>query len=304
MRRWRITGVMMLSAWLSACVSFHPEPLPGEPEGASFVEVEQTRTRFIDVGEGPPVVLLHGFASSLNVWDAVVPALAVDHRVLALDLKGFGWSSRPEGDYSPAAQAALVWAFLEERGVERTAVVAHSWGSSVALQMALEQPERVERIALYDAWVYEEQLPSTFVWGRAAGLGEMLFGLFYKERPGDKIALAFYDQGLITHEFVEEIEAQLDRPGTTAAALAAVRGQRYAKVQRRYAQIDVPVLLLWGREDKVTTLQMGERLARQLPRAELVVYPRCGHFPMIEAMHASNGDLREFLGRQVEEAGP
>lgn len=303
MMRCLTIGVLMLTSLMSACVSFHPEPLPNEPEDATFVETEQARTRFIDVGEGPPVVLLHGFASSLNVWDTVVPALAENHRVLALDLKGFGWSNRPEGDYSPAAQARLVWEFLEERGVDQTAVVAHSWGASVALQMALEQPERIERIALYDAWVYAEQLPSTFIWARAGGIGEMLFGLFYKERPADKTALAFYDDSYVTYEFVEEIKSQMARPGTTAAALEAVRGQRYEDVQHTYSAVDVPVLLLWGREDKVTTLDMGERLVRQLPDAELVVYPRCGHFPMIEAVHASNQDLVDFLTVDHGESG-
>lgn len=295
MNRCLAIGLLMLTSLMSACVSFHPEPLPNEPADAEFIETEQVRTRFIDVGEGPPVVLLHGFASSLNVWDTVVPALAENHRVLALDLKGFGWSNRPEGDYSPQAQAELVWAFLEERGVETTAVVAHSWGSSVALQMALDKPERIRRIALYDAWVYAEQLPSTFVWARAGGIGEILFGLFYKERPADKTALAFYDDSYVTYEFVQEIESQLDRPGTTAAALEAVRGQRFERVQHKYGKVDVPVLLLWGREDNVTTLAMGERLVRQLPNAELIVYPRCGHFPMIEAVHASNDDLAAFL---------
>jgi pimeloyl-ACP methyl ester carboxylesterase len=288
----------LLAALCWGCLSFQPGPLADEPEDAQFTRVEQTRVRYIDVGEGPPVVLLHGFAASLNTWDPVVPALAEDHRVIALDLKGFGWSGRPEGDYSPQAQAELVWALLDERGVDQAAVVAHSWGSSVALAMTLAQPERVERLALYDAWVFEEQLPSFFVWARAAGIGEAMFRLYYNERPEDKIALAFYDKTKITQELVEHTRRMQQRRGTTAAALAAVRGQRYEAMQQRYSEIEQPVLLLWGREDKVTPLQMGERLASELPDAELVVYPRCGHFPMIEAHSASTRDLADFLSGQ------
>jgi pimeloyl-ACP methyl ester carboxylesterase len=247
------------------------------------------------------VVLLHGFASALETWRGVMGELAKKHHVLALDLKGFGWSSRPEGDYSPQAEAALVLALMEQRNIHQAAVVAHSWGSSVALAMAAAAPERVTRIALYDAWVYEEQLPSTFLWARAPVVGEALFDLFYKERPGDKIALAFYDpRRFVTEPFVEEVERALDRPGTVAAALAAVRGQRFVDMQKQYAQVKQPVLLLWGRDDEVTLLVFGERLARDLPHAHLVVYPRCGHFPMIEAARPSTEELEKFL----DEAAP
>jgi pimeloyl-ACP methyl ester carboxylesterase len=284
-----------LAACLTGCLSFQPGPLPGEPDDATFARVDDTRVRYLDVGEGPTVVLVHGFAASLDTWQPVIPELAKNHRVIALDLKGFGWSGRPEGDYSPAAQAELVWSLLDELGVQETALVAHSWGSSVALQMALSRPEAVERIALYDAWVYDEQLPSFFVWARAGGLGELMFRLFYNERPEDKIALAFYDKGYVTQGLVEHTRQMQERPGTMAAHLEAVRGQDYREVQKRYKTIDAPVLLLWGREDKVTTLKTGERLLRDLPNARLEVYPRCGHFPMIEALSASTRDLADFL---------
>src|SRR6185437_12057207 len=186
-------------------------------------------------------------------------------------------------------------ALLDKLGVKRAAFVGHSWGSSVTLALALAAPERVSRIALYDAWVYEEQLPTTFLMARADGLGEMLFSLFYDQRPDERITLAFYDKSLVTEKLVEDVEAALDRPGTTAAALAAVRGQRFTEQQQKYRNIEQPVLLLWGREDVVTTLKFGERLSRDLPHARLVVYPQCGHFPMIEARRQSTDELVKFL---------
>lgn len=276
-------------------MSFHQGALPGEPERARFAEVAGARVRYIDVGEGPAVVLIHGFASSLDVWPAVVKALEKKHRVIALDLKGFGWSDRPDGDYSPAAQAQLVIALLDRLGVKQAAFVGHSWGSSVVLTLALRAPERVTRIALYDAWVYEAQLPTAFLFSRADGVGEAIFGLFYDQRPDDKIELAFYDPTLLSQELVDDVEEQLARPGTTAAALAAVRGQRYEEIEKRYKEIEKPVLLLWGREDRVTTLEYGERLSNELPNAKLVVYPQCGHFPMIEAKNPSTRELVKFL---------
>jgi pimeloyl-ACP methyl ester carboxylesterase len=322
-----VVTLLLLLPCLMGCLSFHKGPMPGEPQSARFVDVEGVRVRYVDTGEAtapaakpeakkeegdsgaagvptpsalsadprPVVVLIHGFASALDAWTPVVPALGKTHRLIALDLKGFGWTDRPEGDYSPQAQARLVLKLLELRGVSRASFVAHSWGSSVALAAAMAAPDRVSKLALYDAWVYEDQLPTFFHWSRAEGVGETLFGLFYKERADERIALAFYDKKYVTEQLVEDVDAALDRPGTVAAALAAVRGQRYAEVEAQYHSIDKPTLLLWGREDVVTPLRYGERLARDLPNAKLVVYPRCGHFPMIEAREASNRDLAAFL---------
>jgi pimeloyl-ACP methyl ester carboxylesterase len=294
------TTLLALAPALSGCLSFHQGAMPGEPKDGTFIEVEGARVRFRDEGEGPPVVLIHGFASSLETWDLVLPALAKNHRVIALDLKGFGWTDRPEGNYSPWAQAKIVRALMDRRGIERAAIVAHSWGSSVALALALGDPGRVTRIALYDAWVYEEQIPTFFRLARRGGMGEFLFGLYYKERPDDRLVQAFYDPTILNESLAEAVEKSIERPGTVAAALAAVRGQQFAEVEKRYRTITKPVLLLWGREDVVTTLDFGERLSKELPSARLVVYPKCGHFPMIEAASASTTELTKFLDEAAQ----
>lgn len=282
---------------VGGCLSFQPAPLPGEPDDASYADLSQARVRYLDEGEGngPPVVFLHGFGSSIESWAEVLPKIEKNHRVVALDLKGFGWSGRPEGDYSPEAQAELVFELLDELGVETTAVVAHSWGSSVALKMAMMQPDRVRRLALYGAWVYAEQLPTSFYWARADGIGEAIYGVFYNQLPNEKLAAAFYDRSELTQAYVDYVKKLLDRPGTKAAALAATRGQRFETLQEAYSTVEQPTLLLWGREDNVSHLRYGERLVRDLPNAELEVYPRCGHFPMREATEASTRDLAAFL---------
>ncbi len=299
----RAAALAAVTALSSGCLEFYPGPLPGAPAaskspgGDRYADVRGVKVHYVDVGlaEGPPVVLIHGFASSIGTFKGVIEALERDHRVIALDLKGFGWTSRPEGDYSPAEQARIVAGLMDKLGVERADVVAHSWGSSVALQLAIAKPERVGKIALYDAWVYEAQLPNLFLWARADGLGEALFGMFYDQRSDDKMATAFFDKKNVTEKRVELVEEELARPGTTAAALAAVRGQRYAEVEKKYGTIDKPVLLLWGREDKIATLAIGERLSKELPKARLVVFPQCGHFPMYEAKLPSTRELVGFL---------
>jgi pimeloyl-ACP methyl ester carboxylesterase len=276
--------------------------MPGEPRGAHFVEVDGVRVRYVDVGGGPVVALVHGFASSLETWSGVIPALSRRHRVIAMDLKGFGWTDRPEGDYSPRAQADLVMRVLSELGVERAALVGHSYGAAIVLHAALAYPDRVERIALYDAFIYQEQVPTFFHWARVDGVGETLFALFYRERPDERMRLAFHDPRFVTDRLVFDVERALERPGTLAAALETVRAFDYGSVQARYRTVRHPAMVLWGREDKVTPIAHGERLARDINPARFLAYPRCGHFPMIEAAAPSTADLALFLSGDLKKA--
>jgi uncharacterized protein (TIGR04551 family) len=289
---------LKLAPWVLAlvagCAQFHAAPLPNAPSGETFADIGGVHVHYRERGTGPAVVLIHGYGASLESWAPVMPALT-GHRVIAIDLKGFGWTSRPPGDYSPAAQAALVWALLDQLGVGDVAIVGHSWGSSVALSMAVTHPDRVRRIALYDAYVYDDQVPGFFHWAQKGGLGELLFGLFYKERIEDRAPLAYFDERWITQQRIDRVEQDLARPGTTAAALAVIRGHHFAALHDALRGFAKPVLLLWGENDQVTPLRFGQRLAAELSNATLKVYPRCGHIPMVEAQLPSTRDLLAFL---------
>ena len=287
-------------ALLAGCPSYHAGKLPGTPASATFVDVDGASIHYREQGKGPAVVLIHGYGASLESWGGVAPVLAANHRVIAIDLKGFGWSTRPEGDYSPAAQAQLVWHVLDKLGVTDVAIVGHSWGSSVALSMAVAQPARTREVALYSAYVYDEQVPSFFRWAQVGGLGELLFGLYYRERIDERAPLAYRDERYVTQARVDRVEADLARPGTTAAALAVARGHHFAELHTALETFDKPVLLLWGADDQVTPLAFGQRLSNELRNAELKVYPRCGHIPMVEAKHASTRDLARFLSQGEE----
>ncbi|MEZ4371799.1 MAG: alpha/beta fold hydrolase [Polyangiaceae bacterium] len=288
--------------WRFSSPNFYEGPLPEAPEADSYAEVCGARIRYRVTGSGPAVVLLHGYASSLDAWDEVVPALAERHQVIAVDLKGFGYSSRGAGDYSPAAQARIVVALLDRLGLSRAALVGHSWGASVALATCLAVPKRITRLALYDAWVFEDQLPAWMVLARADGIGEWMFGWSGHGHVERTMPIAYYDRRRITADRVRRVEKLLELPGSKAAALATLRAQKFRRQEQRYGELTQPVLLLWGKEDCISTLPVAYRLLRQLRHAELKVYPRCGHFPMVEALDESNRDLARFLEHEVEAA--
>ncbi len=289
-----LASVVAMAA-LTGCPRFHASKFEDAPRGATFVTVGDVSVRYKESGQGPAVVLLHGYGASADSWAPVQPHLARDHRVISIDLKGFGWTTRPDGDYSPAAQATMVWGVLDQLGVTDVAIVGHSWGSSVALSMAVAQPDRVRRVALYAAYVYDEQVPSFLRWAQKPGLGEVIFSLYYKERIEDRAALAYFDERWVTQARVDRVEADLERPGTVAAALATARGHHFERLHAQLRSFTKPVLLLWGDDDQVTPVRFGVRLERELADARLVRYARCGHIPMVEANGPSTRDLAAFL---------
>lgn len=291
------------------CLSFHNGPPPGKPEVGELVEIEGDAIHFLDtgkVGEDQKahrgnVMLVHGFGSSLLEFAAVIKQLkAQRYRVLAIDLLGHGWSARPAGDYSVAAQARRVLALANLRKVDRFALVGHSWGSAIALSVTLAEPKRVSRVALYAGMFFEEQRPTLFSWARLPVLGEIIYGAIYPDRQDEKVAFAFYDpERYVDEEMVERVEQVMDRPGTLAAALAGVRAMSYSELEQHYGEVGQPVLIMWGREDNVTPLTWGEQLQNRLANARLVVYPQCGHMPFIEAEGASINELLRFLAEEA-----
>ncbi|MBW2524534.1 MAG: alpha/beta fold hydrolase, partial [Deltaproteobacteria bacterium] len=133
--------LLVASLILSGCLSFHPGSPPGTPKIGQVTRLGNETIRFFDsakpgqkaAAEQPAVVLVHGFGATLDEWGGVMPWLqGAGYRVLALDLLGHGYSGRPDGDYSIAAQANRVVGLANQRGLGRFAIVGHSWGSAVS----------------------------------------------------------------------------------------------------------------------------------------------------------------------------
>jgi pimeloyl-ACP methyl ester carboxylesterase len=114
------------------------------------VDVGEVALHVAQAGEGPPLLLVHGWPQHWWAWRRVLPRLAERHRVLAVDLRGWGWSSAPSGDYAKSTFAADLLALLDRETIERARVIAHDWGGYAAFLLALEHPERVERLVALD----------------------------------------------------------------------------------------------------------------------------------------------------------
>ena len=287
----------------TGCLQYAKGPLPGEPANAAFVQIEGERIRYLDTQasndpEKPVLVLIHGFGSTLEEFGLILPILInAGYRVVALDLRGHGWSDRPEdGDYSVPAQAKLVQSLLDRLKIEKYVPIGHSWGSSIALELALDHPDRVPKLIMFNGFFFTAQEPLLFSWSRVPGLGEAIFTLFYNERLDEKLAFSMFNpEPFMTEKAVEDALALQERPGTLAASLATIRAMDYTAQEPRHFAVQQPTLLLWGREDQVTPLKYGERMALRIPHARLVVVPRCGHLPMLEGHQLTSDAILRFL---------
>ena len=156
------------------------------------------------------------------------------------------------------------------------------------------------RVALYDAYVYDDQVPSFFRWAQTSGLGELLFALFYTERIEDRAPLAYYDERWVTQARVERVEREMDRararPPRRSRPRAAITSRTLHEQLRDVHEAGAAAV---GAQDEVTPLASASDSCTSSRDATLKVYPRCGHIPMVEAQNASTRDSSSSSSRMV-----
>jgi pimeloyl-ACP methyl ester carboxylesterase len=256
---------------------------------------------------GPGVdvfVLIHGYGASSFTWRHWAPRLAELGHVVLVDMKGFGRAPKPDdGRYAPADLAALVHRLVEGSDLERVTLVGHSLGGGVALLTALRLQDagstRLKRLVIVSGAAYEQRLPPFVALAKRPRLGSMLFRV-----AGARLIVRGVLRSIV-HDpsslSEDQIRGYADPLRSTDAVRVLMEVARQIvppdlpALTRRYKEIPVPTLLLWGRGDRVVPLQVGQRLADALPDARLHVLDACGHLPAEEWPEESFGVLSSFL---------
>src|SRR5215218_9251661 len=244
-------------------------------------------------GEGPLLVLIHGITSSSASWEAVLPELAEHFTILAPDLLGHGQSDKPAGDYSLGSHACLVRDLMLTLGHERATVVGHSLGGGIAMQVAYQFPELVERLVLVASGGLGREV-SVFL--RAVTLpGSELVLPLIASRPvldaGAAVSRALGRVGLQAGSDLAEIArgiASLSEDGArrafvhTARSVIDAGGQRVDARDRLYLAEAVPSLLVWGANDPIIPARHGQRAHELMPGSRLELFEDGGHFPHLD----------------------
>jgi pimeloyl-ACP methyl ester carboxylesterase len=255
-----------------------------------------------EMGDGEPLVLLHGLADSHRTWRRTAPFLAKRFRVLMPDLAGYGYSGRPDAPYTLGWHAQTVAAWMDAIGIEQAHICGHSFGGGIAQWMVLEQRKKIGRLALVSA----------------GGLGrEVGMGLRFVSFPvlGWRItplvmrfvapAVLRFSPAVFGHMEPEERRrfVRMGRiPGTDRAFQRSVEGvinffgQYMQTIQRAHEIADMPpVALFWGAKDPIIPVRHGQAAVARSEGITLTTYDGCGHFPQLDLPEKFAGDLIEFL---------
>ncbi len=258
------------------------------------IEVFGQKLHYLEAGSGPTVILLHGLGGEVSNWALTVPALAKQFHVFAIDQIGFGQSDKPLMNYRIGTMVDFLNGFYKQAGIGKATLVGNSLGGWIAAAFTIAYPDKVEKLVLVDAAGYSpartgapkvtrEQLAPL----NAATLAELK----------QVMSLVFYNKALLTDAFIETaFAAKLKRgDGYTIEQFVqmVLRGDDF--LDGKTKAIKVPTLVVWGREDGLTPLAIGEAYAQDIAGAEKVVLDKCGHVPQIECAAAFNTALLKFL---------
>jgi pimeloyl-ACP methyl ester carboxylesterase len=268
-------------------------------EFSHFADIDGVRIHYQEKGTGTPLVLIHGYTSLTYTWREVFEPLAKSFRVIAVDLKGFGFSGKPDGDYTRRAQAVLVTHLLEHLKIDRAWLCGSSMGGEVALNVALANPQRVAGLVLIDSAGVDVPGRGTLApaYLQIPVVGRLLIAL---SLTSDKLVRqglekSFYDHSKITADGVASYYRPLQTRGGQLAALRARAQWPLFPVEPNLDKISVPTLILWGAQDQLIPLAAGRKFNSLIKGSSLVIFDNCGHLPQEEMPARVIEEISRFI---------
>ena len=274
---------------------------------SKFIKVNGLSVHYKEAGAGQSVfILLHGFGASAFSWREVMEPFSELGRVIAYDRPAFGLTSRPmpgdwagENPYSSEAQAAIVIGLMDALGVEKAILVGNSAGGTISVYTALTHPERVGGLILVDAAIYTGG--GSPAWARPLlGTPQMrhlgtLLARQIASSGDDFIRTAFHDPTLVTPEILAGYRKPLNAHNWDRALWELTAASHPLGLAERLTELNLPVLVLTGDDDRIVPSEESIRLGAEIPGASLVVIPNAGHLPHEEKPEAFMQAVREFL---------
>ncbi|MBI2710114.1 MAG: alpha/beta fold hydrolase [Actinobacteria bacterium] len=275
-----------------------------EPDATGRTVEGRYRLHLHEAGDGPALVLLHGSGPGVSGWSNFkgnLPVLAERFRTLVPDLPGFGHSDRVTLDRAyPRVAAEAVCSLLDELGIERAHLLGNSMGGYVAAELALAQPERVDRLVLMGPGGLAVNPLGPDQSEGARRLSEFMLAPS-RDAMRAWIDCMVADKRLITDELVDERMANAMAPGAIESAmeifLSLMQHPEPVPLWARAAAITQPTLITWGRDDRMLPVEGALFAFRRMPDAELHLFSRCGHWAQVERKDDFERLVTDFLTR-------
>lgn len=276
-----------------------------QPEGVQFRRIGADQVAYVARGKGPALVLVHGMFGDHLDWEPVIEPLARRHRVIAVDLPGFGDSDKPDREYTGDYFVETLEALLRQLKVKRATLVGNSFGGQMALLYALKYPERVERLVLVSSGGFREVADTEKQFYRERFSAERIAALT-PEVNGPMFAPVFAKESDHRRLYVEKQNAKLQRADYPAYARSLARNIQLALntyLLDRLGEIRCPTLLLWGDKDIVLPLAQAQAALPRLPHGKLTTLEGCGHAPQLDCPEAFATAVEQFLAAPPEGKG-
>jgi pimeloyl-ACP methyl ester carboxylesterase len=265
-------------------------------------EIFGQKIYYAEAGSGPVVILLHGLGGDNNNWRATVPALAGKFHVYAPDQIGFGQSDKPMINFRVATLVDFLSGFYKKMGISQATLVGNSLGGWVAMDFALQYPDKVNRLVLVDSAGYSPKRTGSPPLDR-----EVLLGLNPSSIAGTKqlMSIVFHNPAFATDQVAEQVFTQHLRKndGYTINSFidSLLRGEDV--LDGKLGGIKAPTLIIWGHDDMLTPLPVSKALAEDISGSRTVVLDSCGHVPEMECAAPFNEALLKFLSASAAAGG-
>lgn len=254
----------------------------------SEVILSGIRAYYEESGKGEPICLLHGFSASTYTWRKIIPILSRNFHVFALDLKGFGKSDKPDdGDYSIWSFVDWVKEFFESVGIKHTNLAGHSLGGRIGLLLAASYPDKIKKLVLINPAVYRPQRQPFFIrFARNQFISEYIMrsclARYFVKQGLKKV---YFNPSLIIKEdvdnYLEPLRTHAGRRGICSVARAIYDEDTKVTILN-YRKVSCPVLLIWGEEDEIFSIEMLNRFKKEICNIEVNLVSECGHAPQEE----------------------
>lgn len=268
-------------------------------EFSHFADIDGVRIHYQEKGTGTPLVLIHGFTSSVFSWKDVFEPLSKNFRVIAIDLKGFGFSGKPDGDYTRRAQSTIVAHFLDRLKIEKAWLCGNSMGGDVSLNVAVHNSQRVAGLILIDSGGVKVEgsgsLAPSYLLIPVVGRVLTSLALRSDKLVREGLEKSFYDRSKITDERLAAYYRPLQTRGGQLAALRARTQADQFPVEPDLGSIRARTLIIWGAEDALIPLAAGRKMNSLIKDSKLLVIEKCGHLPQEEMPDRVVDEITRFI---------